>query len=340
MVTIYDIAKETNLSPSTVSKVLNGYKGVSENAKTLVTQAVKVMGYTPNTSARTLITKKSWLIGVLYSDNIESGIAHPHFNEILDGVNKAAEKNGYDIVLINRQVGDKLVSYYEHCRYRGVDGVLIAADITADESVECVVNSPLQSVSVERIYTNVPTVISDNYMGTMQALEYLYFLGHRKIAILECPLNSLAGVERRKAYVEFMQMKNLPLNANYMVESAGFTGIAGADATRRLLMNTWSDLPTAIFASYDEIACACQAIFQAQGFRIPDDISIIGFDDLNITDYMHPKITTVRQERALIGQKAIELLVENISHPENKFTGEMRIPTKLIVRDSCRRLAT
>ena len=338
MITIYDIAKKTGLSAATVSKALNNYKGVSDNAKTMVMKAASEMGYTPNTSARTLITKKSWMLGVLYSEDVGSGITHPHFSQILDSVNKTAESFGYDIVFANKQFGDNVMSYYEHCRYRGVDGVIVAAGMSKTPEVECVVSSSLKCVSVEMIYPNVSTVISDNYMGTMQAMEYLYFLGHRKIAHLACPQDSLAGKERYMAYLEFMRMKGLAINEKHIVESVSFTRKAGNEATSKLLQQSWDNLPTAIFAGYDDLACTCQTLLQSQGFRVPEDISIVGFDNLQITEFMSPKITTVAQDRIRIGALAVETLVNFLADEANYEQQVYRIPTKLVIRDYCKRL--
>jgi DNA-binding LacI/PurR family transcriptional regulator len=338
MVTIYDIARKTGLSPATVSKALNDYHGVSVKSRELVALSAKEMGYTPNTSARTLITKKSWLMGVLYSEDIGSGFVHPHFNPILDSVNKTAEKLGYDVVFVNRRLGGHTMTYYEHCLYRGVDGIIIIAGTGSNSDIDSLVASPIRSVSVEVTYPNVPTVTSDNRMGTLQALEYLYFLGHHKIALISAPLNSQGGYERYSAYLEFMQQKGLAINENHISESFAYNGKAGGDAMRRLLEQSWGNLPTAIFAAYDEAACVGQTILQSQGFRIPEDMSIVGFDNLQITEFMRPRITTVEQNREEIGRKATCILSDYLASG-NVATGDIhRIPTRLVVRDSCRRI--
>ena len=336
MVTIYDIAAKTGLSAATVSKVFNNYAGVSKKSRETVLQAAKDLDYMPNTNARALVTKKSWLISLLFSEDVGSGIAHPHFSGILQSFITRAQGFGYDVVFVNKRLGQDDVSYLDHCRYRGVDGVIIAAGSHFTDEIQCVLDSDYKCVSVEEIYPGRHTVISDNWTGTMQALEYLYFLGHRKIAHIAGPQKSLAGRERYEAYVDFLAQKKLPYNPKYVAESSFFRKDAGVKASTELLQQCWDDMPTAIFAGYDELACAAQAVLLSRGFRIPKDMSIIGFDDLPISEL--PGITTVRQDRSLIGVTAADMLVKLIEGEEIDEPMVMRLPTKLIARESCARI--
>lgn len=324
------------MSPATVSKVLNNYTGVSEKARAAVLGAAKEMGYTPNTNARALVTKKSWLIGLLFSEDVGSGIAHPHFSMILQSFITKAQSYGYDVVFVNTMLRQKEASYLEHCRYRGVDGVLLAAGWHFTSHIQSLLESDFPCVSVEDIYPCAHTVITDNYTGTMQALEYLYFLGHRKIAHLCGPSKSLAGRERLEAYRAFLAQKDLPFQPRYVVEAAYYNRESGVAATDELLQQCWDDMPTAIFASYDEIACAAQSVLQQRGFRLPADMSIVGFDDLPIAETTG--LTTIRQDRAGIGENAADLLVKLIEGETVEGGNIMRLPTRLIVRESAARI--
>lgn len=338
MVTIYDIAKLVGCSPATVSKAFNNYKGVNTDTYNRVMDAADELGYTPNTNARALATKKTWLLGVLFSEELSTGIVHPHFSEILQNFQSRAGDYGYDVVFVNKRLGNKEASYYEHCMYRGVDGVLLAAGAIYTDEIECVLQSDLKSVSVEMIYPNKYTILSDNRMGTLQALEYLYFLGHRKIAHIACPTYSVAGIERFKAYKEFMESKSLDTSLKYYVKAKDFSHEAGGTAASELLQKCWDDLPTAVFVAYDDIACSAMATFKNQGFRIPEDLSIIGFDNILVSRYISPSLTTIEQDRATIGKKSAEVLITMIENDTVEEELEIRIPTKLIVRDSCARL--
>lgn len=336
MVTIYDIAAKTGFSAATVSKVFNNYVGVNKKTRETVLNAAKEMEYTPNTNARALVTKKSWLISLLFSEDVGSGIAHPHFSQILQSFITRAQGHGYDVVFVNKRLGQDEVSYLDHCRYRGVDGVLIAAGSHFTSEIQCVLDSDYTCVSVEDIYNGTHTVISDNRMGTMQALEYLYFLGHRKIAHLAGPLKSLAGRERYQAYIEFLKQKNIPVNPKYIVETSFFNRDAGVNAATELLQQCWDDMPTAIFAAYDEIACAAQTVLLARGFRIPKDMSIVGFDNLAISEI--PGITTINQDRIAIGATAADMLVKLIEGETVEESMILRLPTTLVSRESCARI--
>ena len=338
MVTIYDIAKMSGYSPATVSKAFNNYAGVNKKTYEKIMEVAEKLEYTPNNNARSLVTKKTWLLGVLFSEDVGTGIAHPHFGEILQNFQIRAGEYGYDVVFINKRLGNKEASYLEHCLYRGVDGVLLAAGARYTEDIQCVLSSNIKCVSVEMLYENKHAVISDSRMGSMQALEYLYFLGHRKIAHIACPLSSLAGAERYAAYKEFLKIKGLEENPKYFVEAEEFMPDAGAKAATKLLQQSLDDLPTAVYVGYDDAACSAMTMFEKQGFRIPEDLSIVGFDNLKVTGFTSPALTTIEQDRATIGQNACDTLINLIENDTRGTACEVRIPTKLIVRNSCTRI--
>lgn len=339
MVTIYDVAREAGCSPATVSKAFNNYKSVSESTYKKIMEIADKLGYTPNNSARALATKKTWLIGVILSEELHTGITHPHFSEILQSFNTRAGEYGYDIIFISKRFDNKEISYLEHCKYRGVDGVLLAVGAKFNDEIKCILESDIKCVSVEGLYPNKYTVISDNKMGSFQALEYLYFLGHRKIAHIACPLNSVAGRERFNAYKEFLESKGLEFNPKYFVEAEDFTHEAGKKAALELLQQSFDDLPTAVYAAYDDIAYITMTVFQEKGFRIPDDISVVGFDNIKLSEFMTPPLTTIEQDRVEIGKKAADILVSLIEGKNIDKPYEIRIQTRLIMRNSCVRIA-
>lgn len=343
MITIYDVAKHANCSPATVSKAYNNYSGVSKKTYDKIMKSADELGYTPNNNARALVTKKNWLIGVLFSEDLGVGITHPHYSEILQNFRIGAEENGYDIIFVSQRIGEKNISYLEHCNYRGVDGVLLAVSNREIEEVRCILNSKIKIVSVEDIYDDTTTIICDNRMGSLQALNYLYLLGHRKIAHIAGPVTSVAGKERLEAYYEFMQSKGLEINPKHVIEAAGYSYEAGKEAAEKLLQQSWDDVPTAIYVYYDDGALAAITTIVERGYRVPQDISIVGFDNLKVSGYAMPEyssltLTTIEQDRAGIGKKAAELLVALIEGKEEQESGIVRVPTKLIVRSSCTRI--
>ncbi|MCM0648131.1 LacI family transcriptional regulator [Clostridium swellfunianum] len=338
MVTIYDIAKLAGCSPATVSKAFNNYSSVKDSTYKKIMEVSESLSYTPNTNARALTTKKTWLIGVIFSEDTGAGITHPHFGEILQNFKMRAAEYGYDVLFVSKHIGNKEASYLEHCKYRGLEGVLLAMDRNHADEIQNVLSSDVKCVSVEDIYPNTHTVIADYRMGTMQALEYLYLLGHRKIAHVACPLTSVAGRERYGAYLEFLNSKGIEFNPKYIIETDAFAPEEGSKAAVKLLQQCWDDLPTAIFMAYDDIAFSAISTIQSQGFRVPEDISVVGFDNLKVSGYMSPALTTVHQDRATIGQKAADKLIQLIENKPMEDALEVRIPTKLIVRNSCTRV--
>ena len=335
MVTIYDVAAACGFSPATVSKALNSYAGVNKATYEKIMRTAKEMGYMPNSAAKALITKKSWLVGMLFSEELATCIKHPHFSEIFSNAHIQLGKAGYDVIFINNSVGGSEISYLEHSLYRGVDGIIMAASAQFSESVRCITESSLKMVSVEMTYPNRYSVISKNYNGAMQAMDYLFSLGHRNIACITGPLNSLAAPERYQAYRDFLASKEIPFRPELVVEAADYTAQAGYDAAIQLL-NQAKGKFTAVFLGYDDLAYAAIKYFRSQGLRVPDDISVIGFDDLEPSEMAG--ITTIRQDRAKIGCLAADVLIAQMQDQPLDYPYDIRVPTSLVVRSSCRRI--
>ena len=336
--TIYDIAEKSGFSVATVSKVLNNYKGV--NAKTVehVLEVSRSLNYTPNSIAQSLATKKSRLVGIVYG--VSFGAMHPHLQDILSSFKEVIENHGYDVMYINNKNNVHSSSYLEHCIYRQVEGVLVAVPRAAYSTVEALINSSLPCVSVEDIYDNAPSVISDNRAGTIQMLEHLYSLGHRKIGYIAGPLDTTAGGERYDAYIEFMRSRGLEINEKHVAVADEFSIKDGYVATNRLLSKCANDMPTAIFCAYDELAYTTVETLTERGFRVPSDISVAGFDDIVISQCSSPKITTIAQNRRAIGESAAQILLKMMSDDDYAPENQTRIPTSLVVRSSTKKYRT
>ena len=335
MVTIYDVANATGFSPATVSKAFNSYPGVNYKTVDKILNAAKEMGYVPNIMARSLTTKKSWLVGMLFSEELYSCLRHPHFGEIFSSAQVHLCKAGYDVVIINNSADGDSISYLEHCHYRVVEGVLIAASNEFGHAVQSIVESDLKIVSVESIYPKRFSVISENYNGALLAMEHLYSLGHRAIAYVSGPLNRVSAAERYQGYRDFLSSKELPFYAELVAEASEYTAQEGHDAAIRLL-STAKGRFTAVFADYDEVACGVLNCFKANGLDVPGDISVIGFDDLILAEIAG--LTTIRQDRERIGCVAADILIAQMQGLQLDSNYDVRIPTSLVIRSSCRRV--
>ena len=334
VITIYDISRETGFSIATVSKVINGYKGVNIKTRETIQKKIEELGYVPNSTARTLTTKRSWLIAVVLAvEGLWNGIVHPHYSQIIQSFQKEIGSFGYDIIFLNPFMGERKLSGLEHCKYRNVDGILLAVNSKFTDEVQDIIEGNIPMVSVETVYNGIPTVISDNVMSATQAMEHLYFLGHRKIAHLAGPLVSIAGRERCEGYKMFLESNGIDFQSKYLVEATDYSPQSGAEAFQVLLHQCWDDLPTAIYLAYDNYAASVIEVLRNQGFRVPKDISIVGNDDLPQASYMTPGLTTVRQNREELGIKAAKLLQEQ--KEQQKVSSIIaKVPTKLIVRQT------
>lgn len=335
MPTIYDIAKKTGYSASTVSKALNDYENISEKAKERILEVAKELNYIPNASARGLMTKRSNMVGLLTYEYHYHIMLHSHLSEILNSFKDYVESKGYDVLFVNTKSYKNNLTYYEQCKYRSLDGVLIAiGDIQFEEpkrKIEEIVNSELPKVSVDSIYENSTNVLCDNYDGALKVMDYLLFLGHKKIAFVDAYYSGSAGKERFKAYKDFMA-KNEKFDEDLIYKANGFSRENGNEIAKEILKKGFSNLPTAIFCICDEVALGVMEYFEKHGVRVPDDVSIVGFDDIKASEYFG--LTTIRQDREKIGQVAGKKLIEAI---EGEQIEELILTEiELIVRNSCR----
>lgn len=329
MPTIYDIAERSGYSITTVSKVLNNYMNVSQKAKKAVLAAVDELGYTPNSSARTLATNKSWMIGVVFAEHLGVGIAHPFFSEVIEGFKKHLELYNYDLLFVSRHMGLQKETY-KHLKHRGVDGVMVIQSSGDDEE------SPIPAVYIDRPLEKPGSVYSDNRQGSRLAVEYLYELGHRKIAHIMGEQKLFNAIERAKGYKDAMERMGLTVPDNYMVNGGFFSYEGGREAMIRLL--SLPERPTAVVVAGDNMALGAMRIVKEAGLRVPEDISIIGFDDISLAKYVEPPLTTIKQDKELIGQQAAIMLLNKINGDMNEST--KIVPIQLIKRDSCCRIET
>ncbi|UCZ53841.1 LacI family transcriptional regulator [Bacillus shivajii] len=333
MATIYDIAKKTGYSISTVSKVLNKRSDVGEKAKKIINEAVEELGYLPSSSARTLSTKKSWTIGVVFVEQSGIGMEHPFFNAVIESFKKSAEKEGYDLLFASNNVGNVPKSYVDHFHYRGVDGVVVVCSTLNSPDVQGLMESDIPSVVIDLDLRGASVVFSDNVQGSELAVDYLHSLGHKKIAHISGSKKTFVGEQRLKGFLSGMKRKELPVPKEYLVDGGFFMSDGGKEAMEKLLK--LDDKPTAVYVAADLMAIGAITAIQEFGLKVPDDISIIGFDDIQIGRYMTPGLTTIKQDTTLIGKTAASLLIEQIIMKKKQFMS-VKIPVSLVERTSCR----
>ncbi|MBT2290001.1 LacI family DNA-binding transcriptional regulator [Paenibacillus albidus] len=332
MTTIYDIAKRTGYSPTTVSKAFNNYSDVREKTRQKILQTAREMGYVPNAHARTLTTKKSWTIGVLFVESTGAGIRHPFFSSVIESFKQVAVDKGYALMFISKNVGGKQSGYLENCRIRGVDGVVVFLSDYEDPYFQELLDSNIPTVIVDYETPQSHTVCSDNQAGARLAVEHLAALGHRRIAHISGGLNTIPGNRRQLGYEAAMKAQGLQVEEGFIAEGAYYSQESGYGAMLALLQ--LPERPTAVFASGDMLAIGAIMAARESGLRVPGDLSVIGYDDINLARYVTPGLTTVRQDTDRLGSRAAELLLSAI---DGLLTGQeaLVLPVELVVRDSC-----
>lgn len=314
MVSMKDISAACGVSVATVSKALNDHKDIGAETKAHVRQIAKEMGYFPNSAAKVLKTKRSYNIGVLFSVDDHSGLTHEYFAQVLDSLKCTAEARGYDITFINgSSVRPNKMSYLEHCRYRGFDGVVIANTKFEHPEVFELVRSDIPSVTIDHIFNNVSVVISDNVKGMSDLLHYIYGKGHRKIAYIHGEDSSVTRSRLASFYRTTAEL-GIEVPDEYIGIAAYRDTKATHSETERLL--GLKNRPTCILYP-DDFACfgGINAIHE-RGLKIPDDISIAGYDGIRIGRHFEPQLTTVNQDTKRLGQLAAEKLISLIEHPK------------------------
>ncbi|WP_339822303.1 LacI family DNA-binding transcriptional regulator [Paenibacillus sp. FSL R7-0216] len=334
MITIYDIAQFTGFSPTTVSKVFNGYSDVSEKTRRKILDAADELGYVPNAHARSLTTKRSWMIGVLFIEPSGAGILHPYFGGVIEGFKQVATSKGYDLMFISKDIGGKRSGYLEHCKIRGIDGVVVVLPDASDPYFQELLESKIPCVLLDQKSTVKSTVYSDNAEGVRQAVSYLHSIGHRKIAHIGGG-PTFAGEQRLNGYIQAMEELGLTINPQHVVQgSYDYTIESGSRAMEELLKA--DERPTAVFAAGDNLAVGAMMAMKRHGLRVPEDISLVGFDDIEMSKFLTPALTTVRQNTYVLGSRAADMLIYSIEGGEDVQKGV--IPVELVVRESCRSL--
>jgi len=332
--TIYTIAEELNLSPGTISKILNQTGNVSEETRERVLKYIKEVGYVPSTSARMLKSKRTYSVGIVFTEESDVGLEHSFFSSILQNFKSYVEKEGYELSFIVKKLGQHELSYYDWCKNKRVDGVYIVVGNYNDQGLYELVNSSIPCVSTDMLVPGLHTVISDNDQGVKIVLEFIKNeLKKDKVAFISGPITSKAFVERSQLFEKYVKTIELTqVSPVIFAESFGFT--SGYNAAKQLLLNNKENLPEVVFVASDDIALGVIKCLTDSGLKIPNDIEVIGFDDIAFAKHFTPSLTTVAQDRKLLGETAAKILLELIEYPDTITEEVLKIPVKLIKRSS------
>jgi LacI family transcriptional regulator len=328
-ITIFDVASEAGVSYGTVSRVINNNPHVKAETRQRILNTMDQLGYVVNRQARSLAGGRTQMIGLLVP-----GLETSYIGEIMRGIDTELEIMQYDIVLYTTHRQKTKEADYVTTIIQGmVDGLLLVLPRHPQTFLDTLRQRRFPHVLIDHqgIDERGPAVGSTNRKGAFKATEYLIKLGHQRIGFITGWMDLGCSRERLAGYKEALRVYQFPVDDN-LIFKGDFHQSSGFEGTRAFF--NLSDPPTAIFASNDVMAMGVIEAARMLGLRIPEDISILGFDDIPMAANLHPKLTTVRQPLEQMGRLAAKMLLDLIHEPQ-KEPLHIELPTELIVRDSC-----
>jgi len=334
--TLKQISDDLGFSMSTISRVLNGKASkyrISKKTETIILDAAREINFTPNQLARGLRLQKTQTIGLVIPD-----ISNPFFSSIARSVEIEARKKDYSIVLCDSQDNTFIEKdSINVLMSRKVDGFVICPIGEGSKHIAQVIENNIPLVIIDRQLPglNCSSVITDNYNGALEAVDFLIELGHKKIACIQGLINSTVNKDRVKGYKDALKKHNIRFDSSSLLgDSFGKqNGYLGA----KLLLSKASK-PTAIFCLSNLIAMGAMEAIMQEGLQIPEDISLLSFDDHPYSEFLSPPMTTIAQQNTNMGKIAVKILFDQINSSEPVKPLEVKLPTKLIIRRSVTRI--
>jgi LacI family transcriptional regulator len=336
MTTIQELAKRSGVSVATVSRALNGSSEVSDVTRDKILALARELEYTPSAAARSLVRRRSHVVGIV----LETGaghpdLLHPFFQEVLVGLKRGAGARGYDLLLFASEApgfgfGGRQ-SYLRRCEHHGVDGVVVWGVDAEDPDVKLLAAAGMPCIAVDAELGGPRSgfVTSENREGAAAAVRHLHALGHERIATVSGPLSTMPGADRLEGYRAELERLGLEVREEYMLEG-DFYDESGRAATQRLL--ALDEPPTAIFAASDLMAAGALRAANELGVRVPDDVAVVGFDDMDFARDTEPPLTTVRQPITDLGRMAARQVLRMAGNEQ--IEPVLLLPTELVKRES------
>ncbi|MDZ5621256.1 LacI family DNA-binding transcriptional regulator [Nocardioides bizhenqiangii] len=330
--TLDEVARLAGVSRATASRAINGGNRVSPAAKAAVDAAVRSLGYTPNPAARSLVTRRTDSVALVVPEPDERVFTDPFFVHTLRSVNRVLAPRDLQLVLLLARPGDEERRMLRYLGRRHIDGAVVVSHHSEDRLAEHFASLGLPCAFVGRPWSGadkVPYVDTDNTAGARLAAERLVQRGCRRIGTIAGPVDMAAGIDRLDGWRSAVQDAGL---ADDAIAHGDFTEVGGARAAAELLA-TFPDLD-GIFVASDLMAAGALAALAAAGRRVPDDVAVIGYDDLGVAERCTPPLTTVRQPLSEMAEQATRLLLEQIDGDRDPQPIRVIFPPALVVRKS------
>lgn len=334
-VTIKDIALQLNISPSTVSRALKDHPDISSDTKQAVNELARKLHYQPNSIALSLRKQRSFTIGVIIPETV-----HYFFSNVISGIEDVADIEGYNVIICqSNESYEREVRSTQALLSSRVDGILVAVS-RETESFDHFVELHERGIPIvffDRICESINTsrVIVDDYEGAYKAVEHLINIGCKRIAHLAGPDKLLISKYRLNGYLQALKDHDIPADEDLIITYLKGTRAEGQEFTRRLL--SLPDPPDGIFSHNDIVAIGAIQALKAEGFKVPEDVAVVGFSNWEFSSFTEPTISSVSQPGYEMGLEAARLFIKQIVNGEN-FEPETKVfKTELIVRGSSRR---
>jgi len=336
--TLEEVAKLAGVSRSTVSRVVNQHPNVRPEVRERVWEVIRQTGYQPHAAARSLATRRTRVIGLIIPQAVTTLFTDPYFPILIRGIADACNAHNYHLMLSlfsRRRVQESRARqdllYQQVLRGRYLDGVVVSSAPLDDPIFPRLLEDGVPFIIVGRYpHERANYVDVDNVAGARMAVEHLLRLGHERVATITGPLNMFAAQDRLEGYQQALAARGIPVDEDLIAEG-DFTERGGRAAMQRLLLRR----PTAIFAASDMMAVGAIKVLREAGLRVPEDVAVVGFDDIPLASMVEPPLTTVRQPIEQTGGMAVELLVSLLENPEEETVHRVVLPTELVIRASC-----
>jgi LacI family transcriptional regulator len=331
MITIKDVARNSGVSIKTVSRVVNNQAEVSPETRQKVQQTISQLGYQPNMTARNLVIGQSNTVGVIIPNSADYVFLHPFFNEVLRGIAEVLSENHFNLLL---HLAHDDAPYARLYSQRKVDGLILMSIPIGDPNIQGLEESGAPCVCTCRISeTNNSTnwVDADFAGGVEQAMEHLISLGHRRIALLAGTMNLVSVRLRVLGYQNALRKHGLPVEDGYILDGE-FTSESGHVLAAKAMKHP--NPPSALICGDDMMAFGAIQALKELGYGVPEDVSVIGFDDISLARFSSPPLTTIRQDTYQKGRMAAESLLAFMRDKHNAPPQQILLDTFLITRNS------
>lgn len=330
--TLEDIAKRCGVSRSTVSRVINNHPNVSDKVRKRVQKEIENTGFHPHAAARTLVSQRSWTIGLVLPRSVNSFFTDAYYPRLIQGIAQGCNQLKYTLAFYLITDAENEKEIFPRISRRGLlDGIMFQSDQLGDQLICNLVKTKIPLLIIGRPFQNdnLNYIDIDNTSAAITAVEHLLQIGYRKIGTITGPLNTTVGLDRKKGYLQALKKNGVEIDESLIVEG-DFTEKKGYECMQNILPNK----PEAVFVASDQMAVGAIQAIRDNGLTVPDDIAIIGFDDLPPSNTSNIQMTTMHQPVLEFGVKAVELLddlIANGSTPPRHFI----MDADLVVRETC-----